>query len=113
MNLWNTIKQLIFPSSARQNQYKEIRIPREGKEDSIFYGQHIEGDTVQGRDSCLEFQLYVKQTGQFILEIKPQDDDGMDHAALEFPNADEATKYMTKITENAQKDDLNIKAMMN
>jgi hypothetical protein len=37
----------------------------------------------------------------------------MDHAALEFPNADEATKYMTKITENAQKGDLNIKAMMN
>jgi hypothetical protein len=58
--------------------------PSEGKEDFIFYDQHIGGDTVQGQDSCLE-----------------------------FPNADEATKYMTKITENAPKGDLNIKAMMN
>lgn len=47
------------------------------------------------------------------MEIKPQDKDETDHAALEFPNTEEAIKFMTKISENTEKDGNFIKAMMN
>jgi len=57
-------------------------------------------------------QLYAKQTGKIVLEIKQQDKDETDHAALEFPNTEEAIKFMTKISEDTQKDDNYLKAMM-
>ena len=113
MSFWHKISRFITALPFGLSRYKRIRILRQGKEDLVFSGRRLGGDCIQVADSKLDLQLYAKQSGEIILEIKQQDKDGTDHAALEFPNTEEAIKFMTKVSEDTEKDGNFIKAMMN